>query len=549
MGRLFVIEAPNKARTLEAMLEKLGFPARVQATVGHILNLPDKLDPIGIDRIFRDFDRKPRDIKIVERLRAEAQLADEVFVATDADAEGDVIAWDVATLIADLHPAPRRVKLKGMDSESVRLAIELAGPVRKSDAVGGRTRAIVDRLIGAGFSKDGVAVGRVSTAMLGLVARQRPSPLRLRLVAPADDGGRPWSAEADVGGPIDAAMAETLAGLTLPKLRFFKVDQLVVRPGHMGDIMVRAGDRLDLSPKEGAASLQKLYEAGRMSYPRAGARGITPEVARKMEAMLRKAGYKVDAGKYPPKGDADVHDAPHPIGPVEANRDPEKLGHDEGVRTMVARDMVKSGLAIREERPTSMNLVPWLVNKGHSPAVAQWVADMPWRREVGPMYPGKETYPESAVERRRPDTVLLERAVAAGLGRPSTWANHVETFMNRGLVDENLALTAKGRNWVAKSPPDLLDPRISAAIERACEDVREPMMNDPAREPWEINAERIVRALPPAVKGVCMGLIADVPAHAMADPIADYGFAESAIEAAEAAAALPRFEPRARGDY
>ena len=548
MARLFVIESPNKARTMEKLLAGMEMPARVQATVGHILQMPASLGDIGIDSTYREYERKPRDIKVVERLRAEAGLADEVFIATDADTEGDVIALDVATLIADIHPAPRRVRLKGMDADSVRAAIDAAGPVSKADAVAGRTRAIVDRLIGAGFSADGVSVGRVRTAILGLVASQKPVPLRIRLVAKASDGGRPWSAEADVGGPVDAAMARRLAEVEFPALKYYTVEEPPNPPGHMGDIMVRAGDRMGVSPKEASESMQRLFETGRMSYPRAGSRGVTPDVARRMQEVLRKAGYRVEAGRYPTKGEKEVHDAPHPIGPVETNRDITAMGQDEGLRTMVGRDLVKCGLRIRIERPTTMNLVAFLVNRGFPEAVGLWVSDLPWRRESGPTYPGKETWPEQGVEERRPDTVLLERIVAAGLGRPSTWAKHVDGFMARGLVDADLALTAKGRAWAARSPAELLDPRMSAAIERACEDVRPALMADPDREPWEVNAERIVRVLPPRIRQVVEGLVAGVPPQPLPDPVADLGLGESAVDAARAAALALESQPRPRAE-
>src|SRR3546814_13584359 len=88
-----------------------------------------------------------------------------------SDLEGDVIAWDVAELIRDIHPDPVRVRLRGMDAESIREAIVNPSPVRREDAIPGRTRAIIDRLVGATFSANGVAVGRVGTALLGRVAQ------------------------------------------------------------------------------------------------------------------------------------------------------------------------------------------------------------------------------------------------------------------------------------------------------------------------------------------------------------------------------------------
>lgn len=523
MADLFVIEAPGKARLLQDILKGLGVEARVQATKGHLYSMPDRLTPLGIDSGFREFARKLRDPEIGLRIRQEAQAADRVFIATDADQEGDVIAWDVAELISDIAPEPWRVRLRGMDEESVQEAISNPDPVRKRDAVAGRTRAIVDRMIGAVFSRDGVAVGRVGTALLGLVASTPLSVDRLRLVAPASDGGRPWVAECDVLPPIDRKTAARLAAVRFPALDPGRRLPAASRPpANMGDIMVRAGDELDMSPKEAERSLQRLYEAGRMSYPRAGSRGISRAVLRKVGKVLAKSGYRFEESVVADKAATDVHDAPYPIGPIEVQRDPRRQGQEEGLRTLVGRGLVRSGQVHETELGVGAKAGKHLAGLGFPQEVCDAVAALEWRREHGPRFPGQETWPESRVITRRPDTVLLEAAVKAGLGRPSTWASHIEAFMGRGLVDEDLNVTDKGREWIASSPPALLDPRISAAIENACEKSVKGMMEDPEREPWEILAQRIVDALPDEVRKPLRAAIASEPPRPREDPLSPF---------------------------
>lgn len=546
MKRLFVIEAPGKVRTLQAILERLGHDARIQATRGHLFQMPEKLDNVGIDRGLREFERKPRDLSVIDWLRKEAALSEEVYIATDADAEGDVIAWDVAETIRDLHPEPMRVRLKGMDDDSVREALVEATPLKKADAIPGRTRAIIDRLIGVGFSANGVAVGRVGTALLGLVQRDMPNVRQVKLAAPAKDGGRPWVADGEIGGSLTLEVANRLVRLDLPALEVKASIDAVGKPDHTGDIMVRAGDKLDMSPAEVSKSMQRLYEGGRLSYPRSGSRGLSPSVALKMAAVLRKAGYTADGKAIAGKPEGGAHDAPYPIGPVDPGKDPEKLGHDEGVRTLISRGMVKSAQHRKEEIPLLPELVQFLVRNGFSQDVAAAVGKLPWRREIGPRYPGQESWPESEIVVRRADTVLLERAVRNNLGRPSTWANHVENFMQRGLVDDDMRLTQKGRDWIAASPKELLDPRISAAIEAACEKHTAEMLEHPDREPWELNAERIIKALPPAIKAVVDGLVMHEVPRPKIDPVVAYGSAPDVLAEAEARrAAAPVYAPRA----
>lgn len=523
MRDLFVIEAPGKARQLEELLQGLGIEAKVQATKGHLYEMPKRATPLGIDAGFRDFERKLIDPQIGQRLREAAMESDNVFVATDADQEGDVIAWDVAELLSDIHGTPFRVRLRGMDPDSIREAIDGASLVSKRDAVPGRTRAIVDRMIGGVFSNNGVAVGRIGSALLGVIREDAPATRRVLLVAPSKDNGRPWTAECDIKSPITGEIAKKLVAVRFPPLDVERRENSApTAPANMGQIMVRAGDELDMSPKEASESLQKLYEAGRMSYPRAGSKGISKSVMRKIARELKKAGYTFDEEKTPDKKAGDVHDAPYPIGGVQAQQDPVRQGHEEGLRTLVARDLIKTGQTHILEKGVGATAAAHLRSKGFAPEVCEYVGKLHWRRETGPRYPGQESWPKSKTWSRRPDTVLLEAAVEKGLGRPSTWANHITKFMERQLVDDDLQLTAKGREWIARTPPILLNPQISAAIEQACERTVAGMMEDPDREPWEILSEKIVTVLPAEVSRPLLDMIDREPLRPKSDPLAPF---------------------------
>jgi DNA topoisomerase-1 len=456
MSELWIIEAPGKAKILQAILVKLGLDAVVQATRGHFMSMPPGLVPIGIDSRLHEHLRAPPDLDLVKRIRDMARESSKVVVATDADVEGDVIAWDVAVLISDIQPDPVRVKLRGFDDDSVKEAISLAGPVRKEDAIAGRTRAIIDRLIGAVYTTENVTVGRVSTAILGVIQRDTPSVWQMNLSAPAKDGGRPWLASCAVKAPLTKALADRLAGVALPAMdaRAAPVS-LVYKPGNMGDIMVRASDELGLKPTQTAAAMQKSYESGMMSYPRAGSRGVSKVAAKRMRNVLIKAGYKFSEDAVAGKDGDDVHDAPHPIGGINVTLDPKKLGDIEGVRTLIARDLVKTGQRHTRENPITARLQAFLIQLGFPEDVARMVAGLDWHRDQGPRFPGQEAWGVSEVVRRPAEAVLLESVMAAGLGRPSTLANHVDKFLSRGLVDAQMNLTAKGRNWIEASPASL----------------------------------------------------------------------------------------------
>ncbi len=502
MSDLFIIEAPGKIQVLRQSLQNIGIDAKVEATVGHLYTMPKALTPMGIDQKFRDFARTLKDPQKGQYLRTAVAEAKNVFIATDADQEGDVIAWDVAELIADIFPNPMRVRLKGMDDASVREAVDQSTPVSKEDAVAGRTRAIIDRLIGGTLSHDGVRVGRIVTGLLGIVNSTELPVAKLRLTAPdAVRGKRPWVAECDIKAPISMKIADKLVDVSFPALGKKRTSKPhTSKPNHMGTIMVRAGDIMDMPVDQAAAALQKLYEAGKISYPRASSRGLSDEAAQKIVNAVKNSPYHMEKKHVALKSETDVHDSPYPIGKVNVVNEPKRVGDYEGLRTLIARDLIKTGQSHVTEEAFGDPARDHLLKLGYSQEIAEFVGNLPWRKEEGPRYPGQESWPESEVVERRPDTVLLEAAINRGLGRPSSWATHITKFMEDGVVNDQLQLTAKGREWVAKSPPALLDPRISAAIENACEKVQPEMLDNPHREPWELLAERIVTALPAQIR-------------------------------------------------
>src|SRR5919199_4956802 len=91
---LVVVESPAKARTIA---KYLGRGYRVRATVGHILDLPEKKLGIDIENGFQpELQPIPGKEKTIAELKSAAKDSREVFIATDPDREGEAIAAHVA---------------------------------------------------------------------------------------------------------------------------------------------------------------------------------------------------------------------------------------------------------------------------------------------------------------------------------------------------------------------------------------------------------------------------------------------------------------------
>jgi DNA topoisomerase-1 len=95
MSSLVIVESPAKAKTINKILGK-GF--RVEASVGHVKDLPAKELGVDVDNGFApSYGIIPGKEKVVRELKRAAKGAEAVYLAQDPDREGEAIAFHVAS--------------------------------------------------------------------------------------------------------------------------------------------------------------------------------------------------------------------------------------------------------------------------------------------------------------------------------------------------------------------------------------------------------------------------------------------------------------------
>lgn len=173
-GKLVIVESPAKARTISRYLGK---EYKVVASVGHVRDLLKSKLSVDLENNFEPTYRIPNEkrevVKEIKKLGAEAE---EIYLATDLDREGEAIAWH---LLESAELDPERTK-RVVFHEITRSAIEeaFAKPVAINmnlvDAQQGRR--IVDRLVGFQISpilwkkvRGGLTAGRVQSVSLRLI--------------------------------------------------------------------------------------------------------------------------------------------------------------------------------------------------------------------------------------------------------------------------------------------------------------------------------------------------------------------------------------------
>lgn len=99
---LLIVESPGKIKKLKKIL---GIGWIVKASMGHFRTLAkDGKDNLGFDfidnRIKMRFNAKDaKSKKVIKDLKEAAKKATQVFVASDPDREGEVIAWHIFEIL------------------------------------------------------------------------------------------------------------------------------------------------------------------------------------------------------------------------------------------------------------------------------------------------------------------------------------------------------------------------------------------------------------------------------------------------------------------
>lgn len=174
---LVVVESPAKCRTIS---KYLGKDFAVRATMGHIIDLPEK--ELGVDL---EHDFAPKYIpskgkkKLLMELKDDASRVEDVFLAPDPDREGEAIAWHVAETIKDDNPNIHRVMFNEITKRAVLAAMENPREIDRNKVNAQQARRILDRIVGYKVSPilwstvyRGLSAGRVQSVALRLICER-----------------------------------------------------------------------------------------------------------------------------------------------------------------------------------------------------------------------------------------------------------------------------------------------------------------------------------------------------------------------------------------
>lgn len=360
-GKLVIVESPAKAKTVGRYLGK-GYTVR--ASVGHVRDLLKSQLSVDVENNFTPKYRVPNEKKdVVKEIKKLAQKAEEVYLATDPDREGESISWHLLEA-AEIDPErAKRVVFHEITEGAIKEAFSHPRNINTDLVDAQQARRILDRLVGYSISpllwekvRGRLSAGRVQSVALRLIvdrereienfvpveywsihAELKPNGLKSTFVAKlakVDDKDPELSSE-EIVKPILIDMKTAV--YTITKVKRGERRRKPLAPFTTSTLQQDASRKLGFTAKRTMALAQGLYEGqdvgnggttGLITYMRTDSTNVS--------ASAQQEARQYIAGKYgndflppdPPQyktRSANAQEAHEAIRPTAVMREPESV--------------------------------------------------------------------------------------------------------------------------------------------------------------------------------------------------------------------------------
>ncbi len=342
--KLVVVESPTKAKTIRKFLGK---DYVVESCMGHIRDLPQSAKDIpekfkkekwaqlgvNVEEHFEPLYCIPKNKeKVVRELRAKLKDADELYLATDEDREGESISWHLLEVLNPNVPTKRMV-FHEITKDAIQKALKDVRDIDKNLVRAQEARRILDRLVGYSLSPllwkkiaYGLSAGRVQSVAVKLICEREHVRLRFKkadywgITGHLDKSNSSFESRLlsvkgqriATGKDFDPETGKLTGDKDVLHLQASKAQELVEKlpkekwtiseveekpvqrkpapPFITSTLQQEANRKLGLSARETMQVAQKLYEQGHITYMRTDSSFLSEEAL--------KAARKCIQGKY-----------------------------------------------------------------------------------------------------------------------------------------------------------------------------------------------------------------------------------------------------------
>ena len=475
---LVIVESPAKAKTIEKFLGK---DYKVMSSYGHIRDLKTKEFSIDIEHDYAPQYVIPADKKkLVSELKSEAKSAEQVWLASDEDREGEAISWHLYEVLGLKPENTKRIVFHEITKNAILHAIETPRDININLVNAQQARRVLDRIVGFELSpilwrkvKPALSAGRVqSVAVRLIVEREREinefvSEAAFRVIANfiLPDGTTVLKAELN-RRLKDKKEVETFlescknASFTINDITTKPVKKSPAPPFTTSTLQQEAARKLGYSVSQTMMIAQRLYESGLVTYMRTDSVNLSDlALGTAKEAIFETYGekyYKFRQYHTKSKGAQEAHEAIRPtyISNVEAGSSPQEKKLYELIRKRtiacqmadaeLERTTISVGVSGQTERFVAVGEV--ISFEGFLQVYMESNDDDVEKEQENGLLPPvklhevlslKDIVATERFTQRPPhytEASLVRRLEELGIGRPSTYAPTIQTIQNREYV-------------------------------------------------------------------------------------------------------------------
>ena len=177
MSKLVILESPTKTGTIQGYL---GSGYKVVASKGHIRDLPKSTLGVDVDNGFETHYINIRGKgDLIKELKKLTKTADEVYLATDPDREGEAISWHLAAALNIPEEKIKRVTFNAITKSVVQEAVKNPRSIDMDLVNAQQARRILDRIVGYKLSpflwktvRSGLSAGRVQSVATRIIVER-----------------------------------------------------------------------------------------------------------------------------------------------------------------------------------------------------------------------------------------------------------------------------------------------------------------------------------------------------------------------------------------
>ena len=312
-AKLLILESPGKVKKVQ---EILGPGWKVAASVGHVRDLPVKEMGVAAPDFKPQYLPTDRGKDVLSRLAGLVKNAEEVFLATDPDREGEAIAWHLQDALK-LKNA-KRVTYAEITEAAIRAALSNPRSIDMALVAAQEGRRVLDRFCGymvsgplSNAAGEKLSAGRVQSPAVRLVVEREKeikafsstthygAELTFENVDNITDGWKaallvkPWLEDGQEY-LLDKSLAEKAAALrTLDVLDCKESESRAAPPAPFttSTLQQAASSSLKFTPKQTMQLAQRLYEQGAITYMRTDSPNLSQEAIQAIRAYCEAKGW------------------------------------------------------------------------------------------------------------------------------------------------------------------------------------------------------------------------------------------------------------------